>query len=136
MPAGVTCALMCVTVVHGASVASLPADTPIKWNDSEVLWAALPLIGALLVGAGVIYFVDRWRKKAERTQSPAEDELTHYRVLYERGELSPEEFDRLKLLLGGRLRMELNLPQPVAPKEPNPAEEKPPEPPVTDIQAG
>jgi len=94
------------------------------------------LIGALLVGAGVIYFVDRWRKKAERTQSPAEDELTHYRVLYERGELSPEEFDRLKLLLGGRLRKELNLPQPVTPKEPNPAEEKPPEPPVTDIQAG
>jgi hypothetical protein len=136
MPVGVTCAPVGVVSVQGPSWVSLPAETPIKWNDSEVLWAALPLIGALLVGAGVIYFVDRWRKKADRTQAPAEDELTHYRVLYERGELSPEEFDRLKLLLGGRLRKELNLPQPVAPKEPIPAEEKPPDPPVTDIQAG
>jgi hypothetical protein len=133
MPVGVTCAPVSVAILQGPSWGSLRAQTPVKWNDSQVLWAALPLIGALVVGAAVIYFVDRWRKKAERTHSPAEDELTSYRVLYERGEISQEEFDRLKALLGGRLRKELNLPQPVKPDEAKSAAEKPPEPPVTDI---
>jgi hypothetical protein len=114
----------------------LPADAPLKWDDPQVLWAALPLVGALLVGAGVIYFVDRWRKKTDRSQASTEDELTRYRTLYEQGELSQEEFDRLKALLGGRLRQELNLPQPAKPPETKPPVEKPPEPPVTDIQAG
>jgi hypothetical protein len=124
-----------VTVFHGTAWGSLPADTSVKWSDAEVLWAVLPLIGALVLGAAVIYVVDRWRKKSERKPSSAEDELTQYRVLYERGELSQEEFDRLKSLLHGRLRKELNLPQAAAPKEVKPAEQGSPEPPATDIHS-
>ena len=133
MPLGATCAPVGVAVFHATAWGSLPADTPVKWSDAEVLWAVLPLIGALVLGAAVIYVVDRWRKKSERKHLSAEDELTQYRVLYERGELNQEEFDRLKLLLQGRLRKELNLPQAAAPKEANPAEQGPPEPPATDI---
>jgi hypothetical protein len=121
-----------IAVLQDPALGSLPADTPVKWSDSEVLWAVVPLIGVLVLGAAVIYVVDRWRKKSERKQSSSEDELTHYRVLYERGEISQEEFDRLKSLLRGRLRKELNLPQPAKPTEAKPAEEGPPEPPVTD----
>src|SRR5438309_7508741 len=69
------------------------------WNDPQLLWAALPLIAALLIGAGIIYFVDRWRKRADAPAAPSEDQLNHYRSLYERGVLNQDEFNRLKLLL-------------------------------------
>jgi hypothetical protein len=54
--------------------------------------------------------------------------------LYERGELSEDEFNRLKVLLGERMRKELNLPAPPSPPTPP----KPPEaePPSTGIQPG
>jgi hypothetical protein len=96
----------------------------------------LPLIGALLVGAGILFFVDRWRKRPDHSKPSGEEELTHYRTLYEQGELSREEYDRLKALLGGRLRKELNLPPLADAPIDKPAEDKPPEPPATDIQAG
>jgi hypothetical protein len=82
--------------------------------SGQLLWAALPLIGALLLAALVIYFVDRWRKRAaaaEDVTAPT-DQLSHFRSLYERGEMSPEEFERVKALLAGQLRRELKLPGP------------------------
>jgi hypothetical protein len=103
----------------------------VPWDDPQLLWAALPLAAALLIGAGIIYYVDRWRKQAEEPAAPNEDQLNHYRALYERGELSQDEYNRLKLLLGGRMRKELNLPDPPAPPKPPEAE-----PPSTGIQQG
>ena len=54
----------------------------------RLLWAALPLIGALLVGALILYLIDRWRKRAaveeERACAP-NDQLSHFRSLYEQG---------------------------------------------------
>jgi hypothetical protein len=106
-------------------------DRALKWDDPQLLWPALALVGALLLGAAVIYCVDLWRKKADLAQASGEDEMTRYRALYESGELSQEEYDRLKALLSGRLRKQLNLSEPQ-----KSAEVKPPEPPSTDIQAG
>ncbi len=84
------------------------------------LKAGLPLIGALLVAALVIYFVDRWRKRADRVTLAPGDQLSHFRSLYERGEMTPEEFERVKGLLTGQMRKELNVPAPP------PAPEAPP----------
>lgn len=92
------------------------------WPESpawqvRLLW--LGVIAAILLGAWVIFRVDRWRKKKPPEQLSSADQLSHFRQLYERGELSPEEFGRIRALLGERLRHELDIP-------PKPAEEQPP----------
>jgi hypothetical protein len=85
----------------------------------EWLKAALPLVGALLVGAVILYLFDRWRKRAARREANASnDQLSHFRSLYEEGEMSREEFERVKALLSGQLRQELNVPAPPAPEAP------------------
>jgi hypothetical protein len=56
--------------------------------------------------------------------------------LYERGEMSAEEFDRVKVLLAGQLRKEMNVPAPpvpVADLDPDVPDE--PTSPETDIQS-
>ncbi len=76
-----------------------------------VLWTTLALITVLLVGALVIALVDRWRKRAQHAErQSAGDQLSHFRELYERGELSREEYERVRALLSERLREDLQLP--------------------------
>ncbi len=89
-----------------------PAAAPAKLNPGDLLWAALPLIGILLLGAFVLYLFDRWRKRSAtaRGEVACNDQLSHFRSLYERGEMSREEFERVKGLLAGQLRHELKVP--------------------------
>ncbi len=96
--------------------AAAPASWP-RLTPGELLWAALPLIGILLVGAVVLYLFDRWRKRAEAKSDVCapNDQLSHFRSLYERGEMSREEFESVKTLLAGQLRREMNVPAPAAP---------------------
>jgi uncharacterized membrane protein len=61
------------------------------------------LAGALLAAAAVIEGVRRWRQRGEKTLT-ASDQLATYRALYNRGEISQEEFDRLRDALGGEIR--------------------------------
>jgi hypothetical protein len=83
---------------------------PGAWH-APVLWTTLAMVAALLVGALLIAIVDRWRKRsaASERMTPGQ-QLSHFRTLYEKGELSREEFERIRALLGGRLREDLNLP--------------------------
>jgi hypothetical protein len=110
------------------------------WDDPQLLWAALPLVGVLLLGAGIIYFVDRWRKRPGAPPISDEEQLDHYRVLYEQGQLNQEEFDRIKALITVRVRKDLNLPAaPAAPSvaRSSEASKLPDEPPPSsDIQPG
>ena len=69
----------------------------------ELLFYGTCLAVALLAAALVIELVRRWLRKGEQTLS-ASDQLAHYRTLYKRGEISQEEFDRLRAVLGGELR--------------------------------
>jgi len=104
-----------------------PGSRP-RLNPGELLWAALPLIGVLLVGALFLYLFDRWRKRAAATEEGAcdpNDQLSHFRSLYERGEMSREEFESVKALLAGQLRRELNVPARSAPAPAPPASEAP-----------
>ena len=102
-------------------VARLPA-----W-DPRLLWAALGLVGALLLGALLIAFADRWRKRPSEEQLQPRDQLAHFRTLYEDGQLSAEEFNRIRGLLTDRIMKELDLPAaaPLDPKSPAPSVEKP-----------
>jgi hypothetical protein len=90
----------------------LDAAGPVKgaWR-APVLWTTLTLVAVLLIAAVVLAVVDRWRKRSAMTErmSPGE-QLTHFRELYDRGELSREEFERIRALLGQRLRQDLQLP--------------------------
>jgi hypothetical protein len=84
----------------------------------------LALVIALLIGVLVVALVDRWRKRTAMSErmSPGQ-QLTHFRQLYDRGELSREEFERIRALLGERLRQDLHLPgaRPAEPAQPAPA---------------
>jgi hypothetical protein len=54
---------------------------------------------ALLLGALAITIVDRWRKRQNPDRLRPEDQLSQFQALYDRGELSDEEFRRIRGLL-------------------------------------
>ena len=89
------------------------------------LWVSV-LVGVLLVGAAFIARVDRWRKRQmDDADDDAPDQLSSFRALYERGELSKEEYDRVLRRVGERAGAK---PRPV----PTPASQPPAtEPPAT-----
>ncbi len=100
----------------------------------DLLTTGLILAGALLLAAVVIALASRWRRRSEKTLTPGE-QLSHFRSLYERGEISAEEFQRLHALLGGQVARAAGLsPRPGTPKTPGdgkppaPAEQPPPPP--------
>jgi hypothetical protein len=109
-------------------LAGLAAQPKMDWQ--ETLWATLALVGAVLVGALIIWWVDRWRKRSAGGQQSSGDQMTHFRDLYDRGELSPEEFQKIRGLLGERLREDLDIP----PAPPPP--ERPHDPPPDSVRPG
>lgn len=84
------------------------AETP-DWG-LPIVWASLPLVGVLLLAAMIIAYVKRRCQKSGSDRSPSGEQLSHFRVLYERGELSREEFQRIRGQLGARMRKEMDLP--------------------------
>jgi len=98
------------------------------WRD-QLLWAGLAIAVALMLLALIVVWLQRWRKQLDADQPTPDDELTHFRVLYERGEISREEFDRIKARLQQRLRQVLDMPPSPAPGPnlpPNPSTSPPP----------
>jgi hypothetical protein len=78
----------------------------------------------LLLGALVIALVDRWRKRSRQDRPDTGDQLSHFRSLYDRGELSREEFEQIRAKLGAKLRQEMK----ISPKSDVPAKGEPPTP--------
>lgn len=95
-----------------------PRGGPVPTVDARVLvWQYLLLLAAALVGVLLLYVVARWRKRAGQERQSASDQLSDFRTLYEHGELSREEYDRVRSLLGERLRHEIEArPAPAAPQ--------------------
>src|SRR5262245_59174887 len=62
-------------------------------TDPEVLVAIGLLAGTVLAGAIVLALVDRWRKRQANETLSTHDELATYRLLYEQGDLSPDEYE-------------------------------------------
>ncbi len=102
--------------------------------DPRLLWATVILVAAILAGALLIVLIDRWRRRtADEDNAPtANDQLAEFRAMYERGAMSQEEFDRIRGLLGGKLREELDVPAapPPAPGANGPPSAAPPGPPT------
>jgi hypothetical protein len=86
-------------------------------SDPSLLIAGLFLAGALLLGAAIIAAVGRWRRRSEPDSLGPNEQLAQFRLLYEQGALSQEEFDRVRDLLGRQLRDDLDVPLAAPPKE-------------------
>src|SRR5262245_14998152 len=118
--------------------ASILLWSPLFAADGRNFLPLLYLAAALLVGALVIVLVGRWRKGNSNLSPNASDELAQYRALYEQGAISEEEYKKLRSLLGGEIRKNLDLAPRPAPPAPAAAErvQPPPtdEPPATGIR--
>jgi hypothetical protein len=73
------------------------------WEGSFLV-PGLYLVGALLVGAAVIALASRWRRAPRTGTAAASDQLTEFRLLYEKGQMSREEFERVRARLGVQIR--------------------------------
>jgi len=55
----------------------------------------------LLVGAGILAWMDRWRRR--QMSNASEETLTSYRELYEAGEISKAEYDAIRTKVARRV---------------------------------
>src|SRR5947209_3489894 len=108
-----------------------PARPP-SFLDPQLLWAMAALIATLLLGAIVFAWLDRWRKRGDRTILTPADQLTSFRQSYERGELSQGEYERIRAKLAPKLREQVNLPPRPTDGGPRPVPNADPEPPPTE----
>ena len=69
-------------------------DDPL--SRPEIIWGMVGLTAALLVGAAVIYAVDKWRKRAAAQEVDETGSLTSFRAMYESGEITEAEYAELR----------------------------------------
>lgn len=77
-----------------------------------VLGVTLLLMALLVIAALVVIVVGRWAKSSSRQTRTSSDELAHFRLLYEQGKCSREEYERIRSALVPRLRKEIDVPAP------------------------
>jgi hypothetical protein len=59
-----------------------------------ILWVSV-LVGVLVVGGVIMARVDAWRKRQMADKDDSPEHLGSFRAMYERGELSKEEYDKV-----------------------------------------
>jgi len=87
------------------------AATDSKPPISAWLWTVLILTAVVLAAGILIMSVGRWAKRSGSGSRSSGEELASFRVLYERGEFSQDEYDRIRSRLSQKLRNELNVPK-------------------------
>src|SRR5690242_13900525 len=99
-----------------ASLFAQTRDDPM--SRPEILWGTVGLTASLLVGAMVIYAVDKWRKRDDA------EALTSFRAMYEAGEITEAEYAELKRRLADKVKKTPATPAPAGAPEwkpsPNP----------------
>ena len=81
----------------------------VRVNDQSprLWWATFILIAvALIFGLVVIYLTDRWRRRSGQTRMSTGDQMAHFRELYEKGEISADEYNRIRQHLTVRMTKE------------------------------
>ena len=87
-------------------------------RQPDIIWGTVALVTALLVGAAVIYVVDRWRKRNASTDADETGALTTYRAMYENGEITEAEYAELRRRVAEKVKKS---PMPPVPGSPLPA---------------
>ena len=106
------------------------ADKGLSLTDPRVLWPTFGLVVILLLAAMILSWFDRWRKRTDAAVVSPADQLNAFRLSYERGELSPEEYKRIKAKLAPKIKEQLNVP-PTPTDEPPTSEPPTAQPPPT-----
>ena len=88
--------------------------------DPQLLWATGALIATLLLGALIFAWLDRWRKRAGREVLTPADQLTAFRISYEQGELSQEEYERIRARLAPKIKQQIGVDKPADRDRPRP----------------
>ena len=92
-----------------------PGDPAAVARDPRFIYAGGLLIAVLLAGAAAIFLVDRWRKRqfsdADDAQESAES-LSSFRELYDRGELSEEEYQTVRAKMAAKIKKDVIAGQP------------------------
>jgi uncharacterized membrane protein len=68
--------------------------------------SSLLMAGLLVFGIVAVRLANRWRRRQEVGTATANNQMSTFRELYERGEITREEYDRIRNKLGGRMRLE------------------------------
>ena len=103
-------------------------------QENLFLWSGV-LVAVLLFGAWVISRLDRWRKRQMQAEDDSPGHVMSFREMYERGELSKAEYDRVLRRVAERAGARpkpVPVPPAASPQEPAagpPATEEPPAPP-------
>jgi len=84
------------------------AAPPLAFLDTRFWVTTGAFVASLLIGAYIIWAVRRWQKDGAARVS-ANEQLSHYRTLYEKGEISEQEFNQLRGVLGGEIRQSLGI---------------------------
>jgi hypothetical protein len=105
----------------------VPIFAQLKPGQQERLLAAAGLLAlAILVGAGLLALIDRWRKRQMSDTRSEAASLTSYRAMLESGELSQEEYDKILARAAGKLKgrhPEVAPTRPAKPGQPLPDDE-------------
>jgi hypothetical protein len=87
-------------------------------NRIQLILLAFGIVAVILVGAGLIELTKRWRKRPFQARMSASEQLAQFREQYEKGEIKPEEFERIRALLNERIRQEMDVKVTSAPPSP------------------
>jgi hypothetical protein len=102
--------------------------------DSRLFWLTLTLAGIILLGALIILWIDRCRKRSHAKRFSVKDQLAQFLELYEQGQLSQEEFGRIRAALAPQLRQEREASaaasEPAAEQRPEAPKQEPDHPPA------
>ena len=79
-----------------------PAGSP--FDRPELIWGSVGLAGALIVGGLVILVVDRWRRRSAMADPQAGLELSDFRAMFESGQISKDEYEKLRLKVADRVK--------------------------------
>jgi uncharacterized membrane protein len=75
-----------------------------------IVWPLLILAAVIVVGIVLVVWMDRWRRQPIQVKESPAEQLAHFQALLDRGELSQQEFDRIKARLNKGLLIEPPVP--------------------------
>ena len=101
-------------------------------DPSFIVWSVV-LAGVLLLAAVLFMFFDRWRKRPTgETARDTSMSLSSFRQMYENGELTEAEYQRIRDRMASKLKEKMGVPaSPPAVPPPPEADTPPPETPPT-----
>ena len=97
-----------------------PAGRPFEFGD--ILWPALWLAGTILLAAmiyKIIAVIRAYQQRKAAAADSAQGQLSQFRLAFERGEMTEEEYNRVYKLLTGQPRKKASPPgtQPLPPPD-------------------